>query len=219
MERQQRWMMVAVLCGALLGTETASATQVVYTLTTPPVPASEINATVYDGNGNPLQVSPADSPWPLLASGKMGVKLFNPAMNVTGIDQALFASCKSNSNPNNTWPGQCDFKGMASALGALFPTQYWTRGAYPKGANEQAAFNTAVNDMINGMSIYKSPVLVPLYGKTDHWATVVEVKADKATTPYTLAYVKYFDSGSAGPDPLNPWTDVDFNGYTDGIKI
>lgn len=211
------WIVVCGVLSALSASGTANANSISYP--DPPLSTAggEINAKVL--NLQNVEISPADSPWPLVAAAMMGAKFYNPNVSVVGQEQALYVSCVSNSNAGNTWPGGCDLKGIANALAAKFPSQVWTYEAFPKGSDPQAAQKMAINRMIDGLSVYKSPALVPLYGKTDHWATVFEVKADKATTPYTLNSVKFFDSGSAGPNSSEPFTDSDSNFYGDGVWV
>ncbi|MDI3291958.1 hypothetical protein [Polyangium sp. 15x6] len=196
---------------AMLASATAGAQMTTYTVKAPPTsPSDEISLT---GPGN---TTPASTNATLIASGLMGGMYFGGFTKTTALSKqaTVTSQCPGYSTAGNNWPGGCDIYGISRAVNASFG-QNWGAANYEGSSTGQ---NAAVNKQIDAMVYYKSPVLVPLHGSTDHFATIFEIRADRSNSTYTVEYVKYFDGGTPGPDPMDPWSDAKGNGYHDGVK-
>lgn len=198
-------MKTGKFCGFMFATLTlciagnASALPVDYV---PNFPVPELNASQGAGRIHTM-----------LVAGLMAVKGFSnepiDKNNVNKHEGDLLAMCKLYSPPGTTWPDGCDISGLAKALTDMFPGN-WVKTSYPgTDAGQQAAVNT----QLTGMSIYKSPSIVPIYGQVDHWVTITKINADKAVNPWLIKKVYFYDSG----DPLQI-EDIEGNGYEDGLK-
>ncbi len=174
--------------GAILASTNVGAT--IYPAKYPPVDASlEINASV--------------SARTLVASAMMGIKFFGNE-NVSGMEDALLSTCKSHTPAGSSWPAQCDFGGMVSAITVHYPAQHWTNSIY--SATQQSS---AINDQLNALKYLQSPSLVPLYGHADHWATIWQMETDATGAVYKVRFMdagKYSQEDGAG-DP-----------YEDGLR-
>lgn len=189
-------------CGILLAITTfctasdASAGLVDYT---PNFPVSEINATKGAGRIHSM-----------LAAGLMAVKGFSNTVIEDKHENELLEMCKLYSPPGTSWPDSCDILGLAKALTDMFPGN-WVKSTWPgTDAGQQAAMNV----QLTGMSVYKSPSIVPLYGQVDHWGTVIKIRADKAVNPWLISRVWFYDAG----DPVFEDGDIEGNGFEDGLK-
>jgi len=146
----------------------------------------------------------------LLAAGLMGAKGYGNVV-IDGDDEAqLLAKCQAATPDSTTWPNGCDLAGFVSAMTAHFPGQSWVKSIY---AGDHAGQQAAVNQQVSALVNYRSPVIVPLYGQVDHWATIVRMYADIAVNPWVISKVWFYDAG----DPLFV-EDVEFNMYEDGLK-
>jgi hypothetical protein len=150
--------------------------------------------------------------WTAIAAGKMGVRFYS-GVSVAGTDAGLLSACQAHTPAGSTWPEGCSVYGLTRALSATF-SQNWVADSYD-AANQ----NMALSRIVNGLAVYKSPALVPIWGNADHWVTVFEVRADRSQSPYALQWVKYFDAGSPGPSALDPYTDSRWNAYENGLQM
>jgi hypothetical protein len=56
----------------------------------------------------------------------------------------------------------------------------------------------ALNQLVNGLRLFGSPVLVPMFGQADHWGTVFQVTATLGGSAWTISNVKLHDGGPTG---------------------
>lgn len=163
----------------------------VYTANYPPLNASsEINGSLGANTGRSF-----------VASGMMGAKFYGNK-NVAGMESSILATCQSKTPAGSTWPESCDFAGLIGTLNATF-NENWVPAVY-----DSSSQSNAIIIQINGLKIYHSPALMPLYGHADHWATAYEVSVDSTGN---LLNVKFFDGGS------NVFADGTGDSYADGI--
>lgn len=127
----------------------------------------------------------------MIASGLMGVKYFNSAVDVSNKEVTVLNSCKTKSAAGTSWPEACSFDGFVGALSATFSPQNWI-------TRKETDQNVALSHMVNGLKTYKSPVLLPIYGHPTHWATVYEASEDDIT--HALVSVKFRDSLSGSQE-------------------
>ena len=178
-------------------------------------PTALTDEIVLTGSGN---TTPANTNTTSVASGLMGALYFSSSLTKSAVlakESVVRSNCPGYSNSGNTWPGACDIKGLSSALNSAFG-QAWVPVSYNGDVTGQ---NTAINKQVDSLKGgLRTPVIVPIYGSTDHMVTVWEIRADTSTSPYSVQYVKYFDGGTPGPNAMDPWTDAKGNTYYDGVR-
>jgi len=120
-------------------------------------------------------------------------------------ESSVISMCASQSGSTN-WPGSCSPTKMAAVLGGL-TNEPWSQLTWPS-ANQ----SDALNQTVNALRLFGSPVLVPIFGQADHWSTITQVTATLNGSTWTISNVKSFDGGPVG--------DVDSSGnlYVGGLR-
>lgn len=115
-------------------------------------------------------------------------------------------------NLATSWPDSCTPGAMASLIKAKYG-QTWLVPNY--AASKRAL---ALKDQIAALRIFKSPIVIPLYGHADHWGTIYQMKVDEVTWA-TVYNVRYFDGGDPGLDQNNPKEDWYYKDFLDGERL
>lgn len=104
------------------------------------------------------------------------------------------------------WPSGCNPEGMALALNQSPAQPHWIRDVFAD-TDQASAINVIVSEYPSSLH---SPVLVPLWGSADHWATIVGLVLTDAGA------IKTFQWRDAGPPSSNAGdvTDAAGNMYT-----
>ncbi len=79
----------------------------------------------------------------------------------------LLGDCVRDSPAGNQWFGGCSPIGVVKAINSRF-TQNWRVVPYNSGIMEQIA---ALQGMVDSTRYYKSPAVLPIYGRGDHFLT------------------------------------------------
>jgi hypothetical protein len=112
--------------------------------------------------------------------------------------EATVVNMCANQAGSTTWPQSCNPSKMAAVLGGL------TNAAWSQVVWTAAHQSDALNQIVNALHNFGSPVAVPVFGQADHWDTVVQVTATQSGSSWTISNVKLFDGG--------PTDGVDGNG-------
>jgi len=94
---------------------------------------------------------------------------------------------------------------MAAAM-TTFTSNDWE--TYTWAATDRAS---ALNELVASFQYYQSPVVVPIFGQSDHWATVTQVTATLNAGSWTINHVNIIDGGP--PNAMDSGT----NGYLTGL--
>ncbi len=109
--------------------------------------------------------------------------------------EATVINMCANQAGSTTWPQSCNPSKMAATLGGLTDAP-WSQVVWP-AANE----GDALNQIVNALKNFGSPVAVPVFGQADHWDTVVQVTATLNGSTWTISNVKLYDGGpTSGAD-------------------
>jgi hypothetical protein len=190
------------------------------TILAPAFPAVEYRAT----NG-------ANTAGSLAAAAAMGAKGYSNVVPAASFEASTISACHSetaalppslqNSTPGtpSLWPSACNPQGMANALNHnpnTQPTPDWVVRQWPgtvQGGASDPGFVSAFSIVLNSFQVHRSPVVVPLWGSADHFATIVQlVLWDTGPNIGAVKLVKWYDGGPPTTDLADSY-DAAYNEY------
>lgn len=104
----------------------------------------------------------------------------------------MYGDCFANSG-GSSWPGFCSPQGVIVATTLRFQEfkQKWVLASF--SATKQAL---ALSNQVTAMNDYKSPIVVPWFGRVDHWITIRRMYVNMDVYPKQVLEIEYFDSGN-----------------------
>lgn len=160
----------------------------VASVTTWSAPAAALLKT-YTTKGTVFEFNPSagdGTARPMISSGIMGALGCGAKAIGLGDEQKLLSRCQQVTAQTSTWFEKCDPAGLVVALKERY-SQNWVFGAL--GTQE-----TAFAEMINAAALYGAPSMVPLFGQTDRWATLVKFTVDLGLDWMILSKVYFYSS-------------------------
>lgn len=125
------------------------------------------------------------------AATMMGAHGFSHYAIPSDWQNKVITKCQNKSSSSTLWPSQCTPNGMATAVNNM-TGDHWVTDVY----NHKAP---ALNMIVNGLALWGSPAVVPIYGQADHWVTVDFANATyNGNYTWTINQVKFYDGGPVG---------------------